>query len=80
MSLCQECMPQASLFKRWRLGTHQGSVTAQYLNAYRNEFAFRFNRRHFRQRGMFFYRLLDNAGAIPPARFRPSHAVLPRPQ
>jgi len=36
----------ASLLKRWLLGTHQGSVTAAHLDAYLNEFAFRFNRRH----------------------------------
>src|ERR1039458_2314498 len=36
----------ASLLKRWLLGTHQGSVTAEHLGAYLNEFAFRFNRRH----------------------------------
>ena len=35
----------ASLLKRWMLGTHQGAVTAAHLDAYLDEFAFRFNRR-----------------------------------
>ena len=30
----------ASLLKRWLLGTHQGSVTAEHLDAYLDEFAF----------------------------------------
>jgi hypothetical protein len=65
----------ASLLKRWLLGTHQGSVTAQHLDAYVDEFAFRFNRRHSRQRGMLFYRLLENAVATGPTRFRPTRAL-----
>jgi hypothetical protein len=64
----------ASLLKRWLLGTHQGSVTAQHLDAYLDEFTFRFNRRHSRQRGMLFYRLLENAVVTPPTRFRPTRA------
>jgi transposase-like protein len=67
----------ASLLKRWLLGTHQGSVTAQHLDAYLDEFAFRFNSRHSRQRGMLFYRLLENAVATMPTRFRPSRAQAP---
>jgi hypothetical protein len=71
----------ASLLKHWLLGTHQGSVTAQYLDAYLDEFAFRFNRHHSRQRGMLFYRLMKNSVDTPPARFRPSRAVVaPPPQ
>jgi transposase-like protein len=64
----------ASLLKRWLLGTHQGSVTAEHLDAYLDEFAFRFNRRKSRRRGMLFYRLLENAVATEPVRFRPSRA------
>ena len=44
----------ASLCKRWLLGTHQGSVDEAHLPAYLNEFAFRFNRRRSRSRGMVF--------------------------
>ncbi len=34
------------------LGTHQGRVDLAHLQAYLNEFAFRFNRRHSRSRGL----------------------------
>ena len=64
----------ASLLKRWLLGRHQGSVTAAHLDAYLDEFAFRFNRRKSRRRGMLFYRLLENAVVTKPTRFRPSRA------
>ena len=64
----------ASLLKRWLLGTHQGSVTAAHLDAYLDEFAFRFNRRKSRRRGMLFYRLLENAVVAKPKRYRPSRA------
>jgi transposase-like protein len=66
----------ASLLKRWLLGTHQGSVTAAHLDAYLDEFAFRFNRRKSRRRGMLFYRLLENAAVMKPTRYRPSRAGL----
>ena len=65
----------ASLLKRWLLGTHQGSVTAAHLDAYFNEFAFRFNRRHSRRRGLLFLRLLQHAVVTLPTRYRP-----PRPR
>jgi transposase-like protein len=55
----------ASLLKRWLLGTHQGSVTVEHLDAYLNEFAFRFNRRHSRRRGLLFLRLLQHAVVTP---------------
>jgi hypothetical protein len=64
----------ASLLKRWMLGTHQGSVTAAHLDAYLDEFAFRFNRRKSRRRGMLFYRLPENAVVTQPTRYRPSRA------
>ena len=61
----------ASLLKRWLLGTHQGAVSPEHLDAYLNEFSFRFNRRNSRRRGM---------ALLPPARAghrdRPRH--LPR--
>jgi VWFA-related protein len=64
----------ASLLKRWLLGTHQGSVTAAHLDAYLDEFAFRFNRRKSCRRGMLFYRLIENAVVTKPTRYRPSRA------
>lgn len=58
-------MPQvhrvASLLKRWLLGTHQGGVQQRHLDAYLDEFVFRFNRRASRDRGKLFYRLLELA-------------------
>jgi ISXO2-like transposase domain len=60
----------ASLLKRWLLGTHQGAVKATHLQAYLNEFAFRFNRRRSRARGMLFYRLLEQAAAAEPISYR----------
>jgi transposase-like protein len=33
-----------SLVKRWLLGTHQGSFSADHMQAYLDEFSFRFNR------------------------------------
>jgi transposase-like protein len=60
----------ASLLKRWLLGTHQGSVHGEHLQAYLEEFTFRFNRRHSRRRGLLFYRLLQQAVAAPPAPYK----------
>jgi hypothetical protein len=51
----------ASLLKRWLLGTHQGSVETTHLQAYLEEFTFRFNRRHSTSRGLVFRRLLELA-------------------
>ena len=47
--------------KRWLLGTHQGAVDASYLQAYLEEFTFRFNRRTSKNRGLLFRRLIDQA-------------------
>jgi hypothetical protein len=49
----------ASLVKRWVLGTHQGGLARQHLDSYLDEFSFRFNRRASRNRGLVFYRLLQ---------------------
>jgi transposase-like protein len=55
-----------SLVKRWLMGTHQGAVTPSHLQAYLDEFAFRFNRRLSRHRGKLFYRLMQQAVATRP--------------
>lgn len=60
----------ASLLKRWLLGTHQGSVRPEHLDAYLDEFTFRFNRRTSRRRGLLFYRLLEQAVATDPLPYR----------
>lgn len=51
----------ASLFKRWMLGTHQGSFDSEHLQAYLEEFTFRFNRRTSTSRGLVFRRLIEQA-------------------
>ena len=60
----------ASLAQRWLLGTHQGRYDDAHLQAYLNEFVFRFNRRRSRSRGMLFYRVLELAVGHPPVRYR----------
>jgi len=60
----------ASLLKRWLLGTHHGGVSSVHLDAYLNEFTFRFNRRTSQQRGMLFYRLLEQAVVTEPAPYK----------
>lgn len=60
----------AALAKRWLLGTHQGGVKPGHLQAYLDEFTFRFNRRRSRARGMLFYRLLEQAVQASPRTYR----------
>ena len=60
----------ASLLKRWLLGTPQGAVQATHLQAYLNEFTFRFNRRRSRARGLLFYRLLEQAAVSEPITYQ----------
>lgn len=55
----------ASLVKRWLLGTYQGGVAKAQLPYYLDEFTFRFNRRSSRARGLLFYRLIEQAAALP---------------
>ena len=59
----------ASLVQRWVLGTHHGSVQPAHLDAYLDEFVFRFNRRTSSSRGMLFYRLLQQAVVTPPVTY-----------
>jgi transposase-like protein len=69
-----ELMPRVhlavALLKRWLLGTHQGGVSADHLDAYLDEFTFRFNRRKSRSRGKLFYRLLEQAVAVKPVPYK----------
>jgi transposase-like protein len=58
-----------SLLKRWLLGTHQGAVQEMHLQAYLDEYVFRFNRRKSAKRGLLFYRLLESAMRVPPATY-----------
>lgn len=57
----------ASQLKRWIDGTlHQG-ISREQLAYYLNEFTFRFNRRTAKNRGLLFYRLLQQATNTDPA-------------
>ena len=60
----------ASLLKRRLLGTHQSSASPEHLDAYLNEVTLRFNRRRSRQRGLLFYRLLQQAILAEPVTYR----------
>ena len=65
-----------SLLKRWLMGTHQGAVDHHHLDAYLDEFTFRFNRRTSASRGKLFYRLVQQALLVAPAPF----SSIARPQ
>lgn len=56
----------AALLQRWLLGIHQGAVSDKHLDYYLDEYTFRFNRRTSRNRGMLFYRLLQQATHLNP--------------
>jgi transposase-like protein len=58
-----------SLLKRWLLGTHQGAVGPEHLDAYLDEFTFRFNRRTSASRGKLFYRLAQQTLQVEPSPF-----------
>jgi transposase-like protein len=60
----------ASLVQRWILGTHHGSVQPEHLDAYLDEFVFRFNRRTSNSRGLLFYRLLQQAVVTAPVTYQ----------
>ena len=69
----------AALLKRWLLGTHHGAIEADHVQAYLDEFAFRFNRRKSATRGMLFYRLLEQAVATKPLTYE-ALVVVSRPK
>jgi transposase-like protein len=58
------------LAKRWLLGTHHGAVSKQYLQAYLDEYVFRFNRRTAKSIGHRFARLVEQAVLTPPTSYR----------
>jgi len=59
-----------SLVKRWVMGTMQGSVSPEHVQAYFDEWVFRFNRRHSRSRGLLFHTLLRQAVDGQPVTYR----------
>jgi hypothetical protein len=58
----------ASLLKRWLAATLHYRVSDKHLEYYLDEYAFRFNRRTSRARGMLFQRLLQQAVGTDPTR------------
>lgn len=68
----------AALIKRWILGTHHGSVQPAHLDAYLDEFVFRFDRRTSASRGMLFYRLLQQAVVPDPVTYESVARPLPK--
>ena len=58
------------LAKRWLLGTHHGAVSRKHLQAYLDEYVFRFNRRTAKNISHRFARLVEQAVITPPATYR----------
>jgi transposase-like protein len=59
-----------ALLKRWLLGTHHGRLDAKHMGSYFEEFAFRFNRRKSKARGLLFQRVLENSVRVKPATYQ----------
>ena len=59
-----------ALAKRWLLGTHHGAVSKKHLQAYLDEYVFRFNRRTANSIAHRFTRLVEQAVLTPPASYR----------
>jgi transposase-like protein len=66
----QFCHWAVSLLKRWLLGTHAGAVRDKHLQAYLDEFAFRYNRRKTNGVARIAARLLEGAVARAPITMR----------
>jgi transposase-like protein len=60
------------LAKRWLLGTHHGAVSKKHLQAYLDEYVFRFNRRTANSISHRFARLVEQAVLTPPTTY---HAI-----
>ena len=58
------------LAKRWLLGTHHGAVSKKHLQAYLDEYVFRFNRRTAKSIAHRFARLIEHAALTPPHPYR----------
>jgi transposase-like protein len=58
------------LAKRWLLGTHHGAVSTKHLQAYLDEYVFRFNRRTAKSIAHRFARLVEHAILTPPHPYR----------
>jgi transposase-like protein len=58
-----------SLVKRWLLGIHQGAVRPHHLQAYLDEYGFRFNRRRSSNPVKLFHRLAQQLVITPPTSY-----------
>lgn len=59
-----------ALVKRLLEGTYQGGGSHEHLQEYLDEYVFRFNRRHTRNRGLLLMRILQRAVASAPVTYR----------
>ena len=66
----QACHWTISLLKRWLLGTHAGAVREKHLQAYLDEFAFRYNRRKTAGVGRIAARVIEQLVAHEPLTMR----------
>ena len=66
----QSCHWTASLLKRWLIGTHAGAVRRKHLQAYLDEFTFRYNRRKTDGVVRIAARVIESAVATPPLTMR----------
>jgi transposase-like protein len=60
----------AALLKRWMLGTHQSYLNKNKLEYYLDEYAFRYNRRTSKSRGLLFLRLIEQAVSVSPVSYK----------
>jgi transposase-like protein len=74
------CHRVANLLKRWLLGTYHGAASRKHLNAYLDEYAFRFNRRKTRGVGRIAARLIEQVITVPPITYRTIVISPVRPQ
>ena len=66
----QVCHWTISLLKRWFLGTHAGAISPKHLQAYLDEYVFRFNRRTAKRISHGFARLIEQAVLTGPSTYR----------
>lgn len=66
----QLCHWTAANLKRWLLGTHHGAVRSKHLQAYLDEYTFRYNRRKTKGVGRLVARCVENMIMQPPMTMR----------
>lgn len=66
VDIVQTCHWTISLLKRWLLGTHAGAVKPKHLQAYLDEFVFRYNRRKTDGIARIAARVIESLVAKPP--------------